>query len=196
MFELFPRVNFNRIQQGYSKLKLQLNSIYLKIKVKVNYLILNTSNALCIPSNYAEVPQFEASIAVCGTEIKAEKEIVKFLNDIKEVNWELVLSPFSETPSLMVDKFHEIFDGLLDAPAPIRRKKIRNEPAPWVTPQIRRLMEGRDRAKKNSIRSPKLLKSYKSLRNKVTNTIRSTIRLHYQSLINENKDNPKTCGEP
>ena len=47
------------------------------------------------------------------------------------------------------------------------------------------------RAKKNSIKKPKLLKSYKSLRNKVTNTIRSSIRLHYQSLINENKDNPK-----
>ena len=52
-------------------------------------------------------------------------------------------------------------------------------------------MEERDRAKKNSIKSPKLLKSYKSLRNKVTNAIRSSIRSHYQSLINENKDNPK-----
>ena len=73
--ELLPGVNFNRIQQGYSKLKLQLNSIHLKIEVRVNYLILSTSNALCIPSNYADVPQFEASIAVCSTEIKAEKEI-------------------------------------------------------------------------------------------------------------------------
>ena len=52
-------------------------------------------------------------------------------------------------------------------------------------------MEERDRAKKNSIKSPKLLKSYKSLRNKMTNTIRSSIRLHNQSLISENKDNPK-----
>ena len=61
----------------------------------------------------------------------------------------------------------------------------------WITPQIKRLMEERNRAKKNSIKNPKLLKSYKSLRNKVTNTIRSSMRLHYQSLINENKDNPK-----
>ena len=52
-------------------------------------------------------------------------------------------------------------------------------------------MEERDRAKKNSIKNPKLLKSFKSLRNKVTNTIRSSMRLHYQSLVNENKDNPK-----
>ena len=27
----------------------------------------------------------------------------KFLNDIKEVNWELVLSPFSGTPNLMIN---------------------------------------------------------------------------------------------
>ena len=113
------------------------------------------------------------------------------LNDLKEVNWELVLSTFCESPNLMVDKFHQIFDGLLNADAPIRRKKIRIQLAPWITPQIKRLMEERDRAKKNSIKNPKLLKSYKSLRNKVTNTIRSSIRLHYQSLINENKDNPK-----
>ena len=70
-------------------------------------------------------------------------------------------------------------------------KKIRNQPAPWITPQIKRIKEERDRAKKKSIKSPKLLNSYKHLRNKVTNTIRSSIRLHYQSLINENKDNPK-----
>ena len=69
--------------------------------------------------------------------------------------------------------------------------RIRNQPAPWITPQIKRLMEEKDRTKKNSIENPKLLKSYKSLRNKVTNTIRSSIRLHYQSLINKNKDNPK-----
>ena len=52
-------------------------------------------------------------------------------------------------------------------------------------------MEERDRAKKNSIKNPKLLNSYKSLRNKVTNSIRFSRRLHYQSLINENKNNPK-----
>ena len=116
---------------------------------------------------------------------------MKFINDLKEVNWEVALSPFSESPNLMVDKFHEIFDGLLNTHASIRRKKVRNQPAPWITPEIKRLMEERDRAKKNSIKNPKLLNSYKSLRNKVTNSIRFFRRLHYQSLIKENKNNPK-----
>ena len=106
---------------------------------------------------------------------------MKFINDLKEVNWEVALSPFSESPNLMVDKFHEIFDALLNTHAPIRRKKVRNQPAPWITPEIKRLMEERDRAKKNSIKNPKLLNSCKSLRNKVTNSIRFSRRLHYQS---------------
>ena len=52
-------------------------------------------------------------------------------------------------------------------------------------------MEERDRAKKNLIKNPELLPSYKALRNKVTNSTRTSLRLHYQSLINENKGNPK-----
>ena len=57
--------------------------------------------------------------------IQSTKKLAKarFLNDLKVVNWELVLSPFSESPNLKVDKFHEIFDGLLNAHAQIRRKK-------------------------------------------------------------------------
>ena len=87
----------------------------------------------------------------------------KFLNDLKEVNWEQVPFPFHELPNPMVDKFHKIFEGLLNAHAPIRRKKIRNQLALWTTPQLQKFIEERDRAKKNSIKNPKLLKSYKSL---------------------------------
>ena len=61
----------------------------------------------------------------------------KFLNDLKEVNWELVLSPLSETPNLIFDKFREIFYGLPNTYAPIRSKKIRNQPAPWIALQIK-----------------------------------------------------------
>ena len=53
------------------------------------------------------------------------------------MNSEQVLSPFSESPNLMVDKCHKIFDGLLNAHAPIRRRKIINQLAPWITPQIK-----------------------------------------------------------
>ena len=49
----------------------------------------------------------------------------------------------------------------------------------------------KERAKKKSMKNPQLLKSNKSLRIKVTNTIRSSLRLHYQSLISENKVNTK-----
>ena len=112
------------------------------------------------------------------------------------MNLEQVLSPFSESPNLMVDKCHKIVDGLLNVHAPIRRQKIRNQSAPWIAPQIERLTKERGRAKKNSVKDPRLLRSYKPLRNKVKGTIRSSLRLRYQFLISEHKNNSKTCGEP
>ena len=86
--------------------------------------------------------------------------------------------------SVMVDHY------MINAIRKVNAWRIRNQSAPWIKSQIKRLMEERDRVKKNSIKNPTLLKSYKSLRIKVTNTIRSSIT-HYQSLINENKNNPK-----
>ena len=52
-------------------------------------------------------------------------------------------------------------------------------------------MEERDGSEKNPIKIQRLLKSYKSLRNKMANTFEFSIRLQFKSLINENKDNPK-----
>ena len=55
--------------------------------------------------------------------------LVSFINDVSEYseglpNREQVLSPFSESPNLMVDKFHKIFDGLLNAHALIRKRRL------------------------------------------------------------------------
>ena len=47
MVELFPRVNFKRIQQGYPKLKTSVEFYSLEIEIRVSCLILNTSNAFC-----------------------------------------------------------------------------------------------------------------------------------------------------
>ena len=57
IFELFPRLNINRIQQECSKLKTSVEFHSLEIEVRVNCLILYTSNALCISSSYAERAQ-------------------------------------------------------------------------------------------------------------------------------------------
>ena len=76
MFELFPRVKFNRIQQGYSKLKtsVEFYSLENRSQSKLSY-----SKYFKMHYVFRRVmrkgPKLEASIAVCSTEIKAEKEI-------------------------------------------------------------------------------------------------------------------------
>ena len=65
------------------------------------------------------------------------------------------------------------------------------DPAPWITPKIRKLIKERDRAKRDAINSPDLWLVYKTHRNKVTKAIRDALQSYYLGLIDENKETPK-----
>ena len=73
MFELFPSVNFNRIQQRHSKLKtsVEFHSLENRNQSKLSY----SNMHYVFRQVMRKGPKLEASIAVCSTEIKAEKEI-------------------------------------------------------------------------------------------------------------------------
>ena len=77
MFELFLRVNFNRIQQGYSKLKtsVEFHSLENRSQSKLSYSKYFKCIMCFVKLCDREVPKLEASISVCTTEIMAEKEI-------------------------------------------------------------------------------------------------------------------------
>ena len=76
----------------------------------------------------------------------------------------------------------------------MRKKRIRPDPAPWITPEIRKLMKERDRAKKDAIKSPDLWQAYKTLLNKVTRTIRDALQAYYLDRMDENKEILSVCG--
>eukprot|EP00794_Sanderia_malayensis_P003915 gene3915-4457_t len=90
----------------------------------------------------------------------------------------------------MAATFQEIFESILNFHAPLRKKRIRPDPAPWITPEVRKLMKERDRAKKDAMNSLDLWQSYRTLRNKVTKAIRDALQSYYLGLIDENKENP------
>ena len=52
-------------------------------------------------------------------------------------------------------------------------------------------MEERDKMKKLASKDPKLWSMYKTLRNRVTNSLRLSVRKYYQDLVTKNKNNPK-----
>ena len=95
----------------------------------------------------------------------------------------------------MARTFHEIFEHLLNFHAPLKKRKVRNEYAPWITSDIKRGMEERDRMKKLASKDPNLWPKYKILRNKVTNNIRLSDTKYYQELVTKNKNDPKKMGK-
>ena len=91
----------------------------------------------------------------------------------------------------MAATFQEIFESILDAHAPLRKKRIRNQFTPWLTVSLKGLMVKRDVLKKEAVKSPEMWPAYRKLRNKVTKETRDTIREYYQGLIDENMGNLK-----
>ena len=116
---------------------------------------------------------------------------ISFINDLRQINWSAILSPLAENPNLMASTFQEIFESILDIHAPLKKRRVRSESAPWLNQSIRNLMKERDLAKRIAKKSPEKWSVYKQLRNKVTKEIKVAIETHYRGLIEENKDNPK-----
>ena len=114
-----------------------------------------------------------------------------FRNDLRQIDWSTILDPLSENPNEMASAFQEIFELILDMHAPLKKRRVRGEFAPWLNQSIRNLMRERDLAKRAAEKSPEKWSLYKQLRNKVTKEIRIAVQSHYHGLINENKDNPK-----
>ena len=77
MFELFSHINFNRIQQGYSKLKksVEFHSLENQSQSKLSYSKYIVQMHHLLRQVMQKGPKLKASIAVCNTEIKDEKEI-------------------------------------------------------------------------------------------------------------------------
>ena len=114
-----------------------------------------------------------------------------FRNDLQQIDWETILSSHADNPDNMAITFQEIFESVLDIHAPLKKRRVCNTSAPWITPDIRKLMKERDAAKKATKISPERWNTYKHLRNKVTQKIRDAIQSHYLGLIEENKGDPK-----
>ena len=96
-----------------------------------------------------------------------------------------------DSPNEMAVVFIDIFKKILKDHALLKKRKIRSKYTPWLTSDIIKSMEERDKMKKLASKDPKLWPMYRTLRNKVTNTIRLPVNKNYQSLVTKTKNNPK-----
>jgi len=91
----------------------------------------------------------------------------------------------------MATIFQEVFESILDIHAPLLRKRVRSDFAPWLTPYLKRSILERDKLKVQAENSPEIWSAYKRKRNQVTKRIRISIRDYYNGLIEENVRDPK-----
>ena len=67
-----------------------------------------------------------------------------FRNDLEQVDWESILRPFDNDPVSMAATFQETFESILNLHAPVKKKRIRSQFAPWLTVSLKNLMKERD----------------------------------------------------
>ncbi|CAB4024314.1 Hypothetical predicted protein, partial [Paramuricea clavata] len=91
-----------------------------------------------------------------------------FIRDVSQLPWEMVYQ-FGD-PNLCWQVWKSLLLDALNRHAPLRHKRIRNNPVPWINPQIKELMRKRDYHKKKTIKydSESQWELYKTLRNEAS----------------------------
>ena len=74
----------------------------------------------------------------------------KFVEDLLNRHWEYVYF-FADNPNTMWEIWKKLFVEVLNKHAPIRQKKIRSKKVPWITSEIKKLINKRDRSKRKAI---------------------------------------------
>ena len=67
-----------------------------------------------------------------------------FRKDLQQIDWETILRSFDNDPVRMAATCQEIVESILNLHAPIRKRLIRSQFAPWLTVSLKNLMRERD----------------------------------------------------
>ena len=116
----------------------------------------------------------------------------KFIEDLLKQPWEHIYFS-AEDPNAMWEIWKKIFLDVLDKHAPLQHKKIRSIKAPWITNDIKNLMNTRDRFKRKAIltNNENDWLNFRTTRNKVNIKLRNAKKDYYSSKIAGQKFNPK-----
>ena len=114
----------------------------------------------------------------------------EFLSALHSIDFITLFSELSFDPNQMTASFHETFESLLNLHAPLRKRKVRSEYAPWINPSIKELMRKRDQTKRLATNDIALWPKYKKLRNLVTSRIRDAIKDYFSQKISDSQGNP------
>ena len=94
----------------------------------------------------------------------------------------------------MRDIWKQLFLQILDKHVPLQRKKVRAKRTPWITNNIKMMINTRDKLKRKAIIT-KLetdWKNYKRIRNETNKQLRQAKKDYYSNKITSERQNPKS----
>ena len=109
-----------------------------------------------------------------------------FLNDLKRFPWEEMSKLTSPDDKLIF--FNEVVTNILNHHAPIKQIRVRKDPVPWITSDIRDQMDKRNHLLKSYRRTKttELWTEYRLLRNKIGRLVKKSKLEYFETLINKN----------
>ena len=111
-------------------------------------------------------------------------------NTLRDLPWEKCLTvEFNQG----WDLFKYLISSTLNKHCPIKEKRVRGKPSPWLTQEIRQLQDARDYHLKQHKRTNSEVhwNHYKRLRNTINNKIRSAKANHVRAVFRESRNQPK-----
>ena len=115
-----------------------------------------------------------------------------FCNDLKSANFKPIFtSPCVNRASSFLK---DVLDFFINKHAPMIRKKVKGRLVPWLTPEVKREMNTRDKLLRKARHTNREIdwSSYKRQRNRVTNLVKKYKNRYYQDLL---KDNEKSADK-
>ena len=99
-----------------------------------------------------------------------------FMNDTSLVPWDIIEQ--IDNPISAWEVWKQSFLAVANLHAPVKKRRVRNSKAPWLTPEIKRLMWERDRTKRIATVTSDQLKwaEYRRLKNLVNHSIKACKR--------------------
>lgn len=117
----------------------------------------------------------------------------RFISDMERAPWGNILAVDDNDIDNKVTIFENIHREVIDKHAPFRTFRITRPASPWLTDEIKKLMDDRDKYKNkfNKDKKQETEEIYKTLRNNVTHAIRCEKIKTFNSKINSKFKNPK-----
>ena len=121
-----------------------------------------------------------------------------FTREFQQIEWSRVLKLHDNDPNVAFEGFQKTVDNLVNTFLPERKmtkKEMKQKDKPWVTSEIQRLIQQREKLHKQFIKAENVtVKSlfhtrYKTLRNRIVTLCRQSKKLYYQKYFEINSVN-------